>query len=37
VFARINRKMNDTIKWSDTLRRYGYPESYLDWTVDFNE
>lgn len=36
AFGRINRKMNDTIKWSDTLKKYGYPESYLDWTVDFN-
>lgn len=36
AFGRINRKMNDTIKWTETLRRYGYNESYFDWLHDFN-
>lgn len=33
---RLNKKMNHTIKWSETLRRFGYQESYFDWTKDFN-
>ena len=36
AFGRINRKMNDAIKWTETLRKYGYTDSYFDWLHDFN-
>lgn len=36
AFGRLNKKMNDTIKWTDTLKRYGYSDSYFNWLVDFN-
>jgi hypothetical protein len=28
--------MNDTIKWTDTLKKYGYNEYYYNWINDFN-
>ncbi len=34
---RMNKIMNDTIKWTDTLKKYGYDESYYDWLTDFND
>ena len=35
-FVNLNKKMNDSIKWSETLKKFGYNEPYFDWTVDFN-
>jgi len=28
--------MNDAIKWTETLRKFGYNDSYFDWLHDFN-
>jgi hypothetical protein len=27
--------MNDSIKWSDTLKKFGIKDSYFDWTTDY--
>jgi len=32
----LNKIMNHTIKWSDTLKYLKYNDTYFDWTVDFN-
>ena len=37
VFASLNRKMNDTIKWTDTLRKHGFNENFFNWLEDFNK
>lgn len=34
---RMNKIMNDTIKWTDTLKKYGYNEYYYNWINDFND
>jgi hypothetical protein len=28
--------MNDIIKWTDSLKRFGYSEPYFDWLHDYN-
>lgn len=36
-FVTLNKKMNHTIKWTDSLRKFGYREdTYFNWLVDFN-
>jgi len=34
---RMNKKMNHTIKWTDTLKFNGYNDPFFNWLEDFNK